>query len=454
MADAQNNFQRPYVISWNVTNRCNLRCEHCYLDSGPKKFQRLTTGGFADRSELDTKQCFAIVDQIAEFAPETIVIMTGGEPLLRRDIIEIIRYGSEKDLWVVCGTNGVLITENLAGILREAGLRGISLSLDALDPQIHDRFRGVTGAWENTVNGAGVLHRMEMPFIVQTTVGRHNAGEIEKIADFAYSEMGAKVFNLYFLVPTGRGMFVSDIAPEQYNEVLRTLAVIQKKYDGKMITNAKCAPHYIKHLYEQDPTSKFLKTFTGGAGGCPAGTQYMGIRPNGDMTPCPYLPLFGGNLQRESMADIWNDSDLFVSIRQRNKLGGRCGECEFSGKCGGCRARAYGQSGDYMAEDPLCDYTPGRFTREEIDFRSGSEYGLPHELEKAPVLHWEEGARERMKEIPAFVRGMVKKSVESYCRRHNISRVTPDVLADIRGGMPTPKVFSTIQNRLNKEKVN
>ena len=139
-------------------------------------------------------------------------------------------------------------------------MRGLSLSLDSLDPEIHDRFRGVKGAWENTVNGAEILHRANLSFIVQTTVGKHNFDQIEAIADYAYQKMGAKVFNLYFLVPTGRGQFVSDISQKQYNEVLTTFSLIQKKYERKMITNAKCAPHYIKLLYDEDPNSKFLKS--------------------------------------------------------------------------------------------------------------------------------------------------------------------------------------------------
>ena len=435
-------FRRPYVISWNLTHRCNLKCEHCYLDAGAKSVRRLSDGGFADRSELNTQQCFEIVDQIAEFAPEALTILTGGEPLLRRDILEIIDYASSRELWVVCGTNGVLVTENLAQILKEAGLRGFSLSLDALDPATHDRFRGVVGAWENTVNGARVLREMEFPFIVQTTVGKHNVGQIEEIAEFARNEMGAKVFNLYFLVQTGRGQFVSDIAAAEYNGVLRTLSHIQERFDGEMVTNAKCAPHYIRHLFEEDSDSRFLKSFAGGAGGCPAGTQYMGIRPNGDLTPCPYLPLYGGNLREQSMAEIWNESEIFKNIRRRGELGGRCGECEFNQRCGGCRARSFGLTGDYMAEDALCDYTPGKFGREQVQFKTGLEYGVDYSAGENTEITWDDRARVRIKAVPAFVRGMVTKRVEAYCRKNGIQRVTAETLAEIRSRMPTPKIFA------------
>src|SRR5436309_3488616 len=354
-------FARPYVVSWNLTCRCNLACEHCYLDAGGTPL--VGTENFADRSELDTEECFRVIDDLAAFAPECMTILTGGEPLLRRDILEIVRRAAERGLWVVVGTNGVSITENLARRLADAGARGLSLSLDALDPDRHDRFRKVRGAWRNTVQGAEILNRTGLPFIVQTTAGSHNLGELEAIADFAHDRLGAKVWNLYFLVPTGRGQFVSDITPAQYDEVLASLYRIQRKYDRRMLVNAKCAPHFIKTVLEnagaeRDPV---FRTYSGGAGGCPAGTHYMGIRPNGDVTPCPYLPVFAGTLRGASLRDLWTSSALFTDIRRRSSLGGRCGACEMNGHCGGCRARAYGMTGDLMAEDPLCTHTPGTY---------------------------------------------------------------------------------------------
>ena len=202
-APAGDPFKRPYVVSWNLTYRCNLACEHCYLDAGGTP--QVATENFADRSELGTEECFRVIDEIAAFAPECITILTGGEPLLRRDILEIVRRASERGLWVVVGTNGVRITENVAKRLAEAGARGLSLSLDALDPDRHDGFRKVRGAWRNTVEGAEILNRTGLPFIVQTTAGSHNLGELDAIADFAHDRLADKVWNLYFLVPTGRG---------------------------------------------------------------------------------------------------------------------------------------------------------------------------------------------------------------------------------------------------------
>jgi len=428
-------FNRPYGVSWNLTYRCNLACEHCYLDAGGSP--KVVSDDFADRSELSTEECCRVIDEIVDFAPESLVILTGGEPLLRRDILEIIRYAAERDLWVVVGTNGVKITPRLARLLIDEGVRGMALSLDALDPERHDSFRMVKGAWRNTVEGAKVLRDAGMHFIVQTTVGKHNVTEIGEIARYAYEDLGARVWNLYFLVPTGRGEFVSDMSTDEYDGVLARLHEIQSAYAGKMMVNAKCAPHYVKTLFAGDPSSPFLKTYTGGAGGCPAGTHYMGIRPNGDVTPCPYLPKFGGNLKSERLAEIWKSSDLFVRIRERGKLADRCGDCEFNATCGGCRARALGMTGDLMAEDPLCTHEPGTYPQAAQLLKPAVQYGRAESSE----LSWEPEARERIRQVPAFVRGMVTRSVESYCRRNGVTRVTATVLEEIRSRMPTPKIF-------------
>jgi radical SAM protein with 4Fe4S-binding SPASM domain len=230
-----------------------------------------------------------------------------------------------------------------------------------------------------------------------------------------------------------------------------------------MLVNAKCAPHYIKTVLENGAeTDPKIRTYSGGAGGCPAGTHYMGIRPNGDVTPCPYLPVFAGNLRRAALTDLWTSSGLFTEIRRRSSLGGRCGACEMNAQCGGCRARAYGMTGDLMAEDPLCTHTPGTFAgsplltlralseRSELSLDSarggaealeGSKGAIEYGRESPTTIAWDDAAAARMKKIPAFVRGMVARAVEDSCRRNGISRVTAEELERIRARMPTPKMF-------------
>jgi radical SAM protein with 4Fe4S-binding SPASM domain len=249
------------------------------------------------------------------------------------------------------------------------------------------------------------------------------------------------------------------MTPAQYDEVLSALYLIQRKYRGRMLVNAKCAPHYIKTVLEHgdsadpvpaDGDSSPIRIYSGGAGGCPAGTHYMGIRPNGDVTPCPYLPVFAGSLRSSSLAELWTSSALFTDIRRRTSLGGRCGKCEMNAHCGGCRARAYGMTGDVMAEDPLCTHTPGTFvgapllasrattTLPRVVGPASIEYGS----ESPTTIAWDDGAAERMKKIPAFVRGMVVRAVEETCRKNGLSRVTVEELERIRARMPTPKMFS------------
>ena len=483
-------FARPYVVSWNLTYRCNLACEHCYLDAGGAP--QVGTENFADRSELGTDECFRVIDEIAAFAPECVTILTGGEPLLRRDILEIVRRASERGLWVVVGTNGVRITENVARRLAEAGARGLSISLDALDPDRHDGFRKVRGAWRNTVEGAEILNRTGLPFIVQTTAGSHNLGELDAIADFAHDRLAAKVWNLYFLVPTGRGQFVSDMTPAQYDEVLASLYRIQRKYDRRMLVNAKCAPHYIKtvlenaHLRAEDverasarqaephPTAQSPRV---GDPGESAGRAIVarsvpdqdllgrGRRlPGGDALHgdtaerrCHPLPLPPGLRGDPSQLESRRPLDLLGAVHRhsppylaRRAMRGVRDERTLRGlprpglrddrRSDGRRPALHPHPREVRRVPPPRPSSLAKRSGRPSRGRPGLariEYGP----ESPTTIAWDDAAAARMKKIPVFVRGMVIRAVEESCRKSGLDRVTVEELERIRARMPTPKFF-------------
>ncbi len=412
------------AVSWNITRLCNLKCTHCYLPAGFVDTNEFPSGYYRD-TELTQNQCFRVIDEIAEINPNILLILTGGEPLLRPDILKISEYAARTGFLVVMGTNGVLLNDETVQRMSDHGVAGAGISLDAVDPVNHDKFRGIEGAWEGTMNGVEALKRANLDFLVQTSVTRWNYDEIPQIVDFAY-ELGAKVFNLYFLVRTGRGKTVMDITPAQYETMLSTLFELQAKYRGKMLVAAKCAPHYKRVIYEQQSDSPFLQAYPSGT--CPCGIYYCRITPEGDLTPCPYMPVSVGNLKTDSFATLWNQSKVFQELRDRKLLEGKCGVCEFRDVCGGCRARAYAATDNYLAEDPSCDYQPGQAGETNIKFEKTTPFAAETDYE----LQWTEAAQQRLGRVPSFARGMVTKSVEKYAREHGYSEITPEIMKAVK----------------------
>ena len=412
------------AVSWNITRLCNLKCTHCYLPAGFVDTNEFPSGYYRD-AELTQSQCFRVIDEIAEINPNILLILTGGEPLLRPDILKISDYAARTGFLVVMGTNGVLLNDETVQKMSDHGVAGAGISLDAVDPVNHDKFRGMEGAWEGTMNGVEALKRANLDFLVQTSVTRWNYDEIPQIVDFAY-ELGAKVFNLYFLVRTGRGKTVMDITPDQYERMLSTLFELQAKYQGKMLVAAKCAPHYKRVIYEQQSDSPFLQAYPSGT--CPCGIYYCRITPEGDLTPCPYMPVSVGNLKKESFATLWNQSKVFQELRDRKLLEGKCGVCEFRDVCGGCRARAYALTDNYLAEDPSCEYQPGQAESQNIRFEKTTPFAAETDYE----LQWTDAAQQRLQRVPSFAQGMVTKSVEKYAREHGYSEITPEIMKAVK----------------------
>lgn len=422
---------RPDVISWNLTKRCHLNCAHCYLDAD---FRR---GARAD--ELITRECLDIIDQIAEVNPNALLILTGGEPLLRRDLFDIAGHASHRGFLVVVATTGTLLTPEVTRRIVAAGIRGASISLHSLRPGAHDAFTRVPGSWQGAVRGAEFLHEANLPFVLQTSAMSWNAEEIPALVDFA-ARLGARVFDLYVLVCTGRGQGMTDISPAQHEALLVRLYELQKIHEGRMSIGARCAPQYKRIVYQADPQSPHLRAYTGG---CPAGTHYCRITPSGDLTPCPYIPLRVGNLKAQRFAHLWQEAPLLRQLRDRGQLSGRCGRCEFRILCSGCRARAYAEWQDYLAEDSACPYEPGEHGGEPIVLDQAFTFGLAANR----TLPWTTAAQARLESVPTFARGMVTKGVERYARERGYTAITPEVLTEAREKLVGAFAFTSSPHR-------
>jgi len=406
----------PHVVAWNLTRRCNLECAHCYIAAGPRE---------SATSELATSECLRIVDELLAVNPAPMLILSGGEPLLRDDLTEIASYASSRGATVVVGTNGTLLSDERIAALKAAGVRGVAVSIDSLRATYHDNFRHGKGSLADTIAALGRLREQRLDFIVQTTATKGNRAELEEVAGWA-ADQGAVAFNCYFLVATGRGAGLSDLSPVEYEAVLTDLAKWQREYRGRMLVRAKCAPHFMRHVHAADPESPVLNYETR----CPCGTQYCRITPDGKLTPCPYLPEVAGDLRVQSFGDIWRSAPLFRTLRE-GTLGGKCGRCEYQKLCGGCRARAFALEGDVLAADPSCVYEPaaGVAVIERVrDVTYGQEF--------QPALVWADEARARLERIPSFVRGVVAKRIEDWARERGLHVVTPELLNEIRSAMP------------------
>jgi AdoMet-dependent heme synthase len=405
----------PHVVAWNLTQRCNLACAHCYISAG---------AWHGAAGELSAQECRRITDEIIELAPAPLFILSGGEPLLRDDLEEIAAYAVSRGATVVVGTNGTRLTAERIRSLRDAGVTGVAISIDSLDPRYHDRFRHGDGALADTLAAVDQLRANRLDFIVQTSLTRGNRGELADIAAWA-DNRGAVAFNVYFLVSTGRAADMPGLPPVDNEAVLRELAELERTYRGRMLVRSKCQPQLMRHVHAGDAASPLLNYATR----CPCGVQYCRITPEGRVTPCPYLPAVAGDLRTQPFAEIWRDSPVFHELRG-GALGGKCGRCEYRAVCGGCRARAYAQSGDLLGADESCVYEP---TGElDVIVPRGMTYGTA----AAPALPWTDEAAARMARVPGFVRGVVTARVEDYAREHGHGLITVALLDEVRRSLP------------------
>lgn len=351
------------MVAWEVTRSCNLACVHCRASA--------LRGPYA--GELNTDQCLALLDDIVAVG-KPVVILTGGEPLLREDIYEIAAYGDSLGLRMVLATNETLVTEDVAIKMLQSGIKRVSVSIDGKDTQSHDAFRNVRGAYDGALTGIEAMKKAGMEFQINTTITRANLDQIQDIMNLAI-KIGAAAHHIFLLVPTGRGKEMTDqaISPEEYEKTLNWF--YEESLHCPIQLKATCAPHYYRIFQQRGKGQESNSEVQGsrdkvqGAGekgsplhamtrGCLGGSSFCFISHTGQVQPCGYLELNCGQIKEKRFAEIWDNSPALKELRNLSQYKGKCGRCEFIRVCGGCRARAYEVTGDYLAEEPFCIYEP------------------------------------------------------------------------------------------------
>lgn len=347
----------PFLVVWDITTQCNLQCKHCYSDSGKKK-----------TNELSTDQAKNVIDILDEQSVP-IISFSGGEPLVRDDIFELTRYATDKGIYVGIATNGTLITNNIAQKMKDAGVKFVQISIDGASSESHDPFRGLPGMLEKAIEGVKNCVKQDFFVNIATVATKNNLSEIPDIIRLC-DELNVKWFMIYNFVPVGRGKSVvtTDLDPSQREEILTYLYKVLKE-DEIDVDLLSTAPQFarvaLEHEYYKDektvPThflnsiySEKLFQLAEFIGGCGCGRFYCALRSNGDIEPCVFFSLTVGNIFDNDFSELWKYSSIFSELRDRDKLNGSCGNCEYKYFCGGCRARSYAYTNNYLSPDPGC----------------------------------------------------------------------------------------------------
>jgi heme b synthase len=339
------------LVAWEITRSCNLACVHCRASARSEPYA----------GEFTLTECRKVVDQIAEVA-KPIMILTGGEPLLRPDLFDIAGYGNRLGFRMTLATNGTLLTPQLAQKAIDSGIQRISVSLDGADAQSHDAFRMVPGAFEGALRGIAIAREAKLDFQINTTITHMNIDEFPAIHELAVS-LGAVAHHIFMLVPMGRGKDLGKgaISAQKYEETLHWF--YDRKDKAPLQLKATCAPHYYRIMRQRAKAEgKEIDFDTFGLDavtrGCLGGSGFVFISHVGQVQPCGYLDVDCGNLREKSFREIWLNSPVFNDLRDLKRYEGKCGNCEYIRVCGGCRARAYQAADNYLAEEPLCQYVP------------------------------------------------------------------------------------------------
>jgi radical SAM protein len=349
----------PFTIAWEVTRACAYACVHCRADAQHHR----------DPRELSTEEAKTLVDRLAAFGNHPILVFTGGDPMMRPDLFELIAYATQKGLRCsLTPTATALPTKERLEKAREAGIRRVALSLDAPRPEVHDAFRQVSGSWQRTMNILHRAHEAGLSVQVNTTVSKHNVDILHEMIPFI-QEVNAVQWSVFFLVPTGRAQMENMISAEQHEKVFNWLYDLSQNAPFDIKSTA--APMYRRVAIQRKRAEAGGKSVTfQGAGfqyadglnrptkGVNDGNGFLFISHVGEIQPSGFLPITAGNVRADDIVDVYRHSKLFTDLRSPEKIKGRCGICEFRDVCGGQRGRAYGVTGDYLESDPACVYLP------------------------------------------------------------------------------------------------
>jgi len=369
------------LLFWETTAACNLACVHC---------RRLDVAHSMGKDDLTTQQALSMIRSLPQTG-RPILVFSGGEPLMRPDVFDLAAEAKNLGLPTALATNGTIMDDHLAKRAVDVGFRRVSISFDGPDAATHDRFRAIDGAFDASVKGFTLLREHGMSMQMNTTVARHNYQNLDQMYELAL-KLGADALHIFMLVPVGCGMSLSQeimLKPDEYENALNW--IYDRSMEGKLHLKATCAPHYFRVMRQRAKTDRrampaaaahphrsMAPQAQGGqpsghpggnadmsamTKGCLAGQAVCFVSHTGEVFPCGYLPISSGNVKTTPFPVIWNQSPIFRDLRDDSKLDGKCGVCEFKKVCMGCRARAYADTGSYLAEEPNCGFVPMRVQR-------------------------------------------------------------------------------------------
>ncbi len=335
-------------LAWEITAQCNLSCIHC----------RSSSTSHAPAGIFNPDRARAFLDDLAGFA-SPVVVVTGGEPLLREDLPDILAYGTAKGFRMCVATNGTLLSDAWCEKLKASGVKIVSLSLDGASAAVHDDFRKQEGAFDGALRGIEFLRRHEIPFLINSSFTQRNADDVEATYRLA-KRLGATAWYMFMVVPVGRGKEITAelMDPDRYRELLRWHLEMERR-EEEILVRPTCAPQYYRLIAEAEARGEPIKRrslsfSTGGAKGCVAGQTIAMVDAAGHVKPCSYFPLSAGNITEQPFEQIWRESALLAELRDPSQYRGICGRCPHLQTCGGCRVRAYFAHGTYMGQDPIC----------------------------------------------------------------------------------------------------